>query len=126
MHRQFFIALAAAALLFLAAVLLLPTLFARSGSVRDASVAFLTVSNCWFDKRHPGRYAAFSLTNNTPCRIGYYAESIEVRTEHGWQATALQCTPSNWIRFGAIMERGQSSVFYVPPPTSNAAWRLRI
>lgn len=72
-----------------------------------------------------GRFAAFCLSNASPLRTTYFAESIDVWTETGWQTNRLVGTPTNWPHFGGGFEPGQSSVFYVPSPT-NSKWRIRI
>ena len=71
------------------------------------------------------RFAAFRLTNASPLRVSYFVESVDVWTAAGWQTNRLRATPTNWPHFGSGFGPGESSVFYVPPPT-NSKWRIRL
>lgn len=72
-----------------------------------------------------GRFAAFHLTNASPLRVNYFADSIDVWTEDGWQTNRQLMTPTNWPHFGTSFGPGESGVFYVPSPT-NSKWRIRL
>ena len=76
---------------------------------------------------HYERFAAFRLSNASPVRVNYFAESVDVFTEAGWQTNGLRATPTptNWPYFGAAFGPGESLMFYVPPP-SNSKWRIRL
>ena len=69
--------------------------------------------------------ATFRLSNSSPQRIAYYAESIEIWTPNGWPTTTLRCTPTNWYGFGAPLAPGESCTFYVPLPLADR-WRIRV
>ena len=116
---------AGASVLVIAAALLLPAVLARSHSAQRASLTFLTVTNCRVDRWHTGTHAMFCLSNDTASRLCYYAESMEVRGEQGWEATILRCSPTNWFGFATILARGKARTFCVPLPTDRS-WRIRI
>ena len=105
---------------------------ARSGKRKpqqQAMLTFLSYTNFGVPdgKRRVryDRFAAFCLSNASPLRATYGAESVEVWTEAGWQTNWLRGTPTNWLHFSSGFGPGQSSIFLVPPPT-NSKWRIRL
>ncbi len=104
----------------------------RSGTGKQqqrAKLTFLSYTNFGVPDPPRGvrydRFAAFRLTNAGPLRVSYFVESVDVWTKAGWQTNRLRATSTNWPHFGSAFGPGESSVFYVPPPT-NSKWRIRL
>jgi hypothetical protein len=75
-----------------------------------------------------GEFAVFMLKGPPVRNICYEAASVELQTAEGWvtNQTFFPDMPTNWPFFAAAIPAEGRLVFWVPPPSTNELWRIRL
>lgn len=71
--------------------------------------------------------AAFTITNGTSAHIACGPEAIEYRTNNVWKKISLRGNyrlTRHWTAVPEELHAGEAKSFAVPPPVTNANWRL--
>jgi hypothetical protein len=101
-----------------------PVTNTQTSRPQDASLDFVGFTNVPIK----GQYAMFCLTNGTRVPIVCVPDAVEQLNEGAWMRTPLtgraRRVLRDWIGVQEELRPGEAFTFSVPPPTTNAAWRL--
>lgn len=115
-----------------AAVLSAPQAAPAAPASQTATVSWLGFTNLSAGATfsHSGRFATLCITNPISIRFACVPLSVEYQTNGTWVTNALTGRWQSWVirkweSFDNDYPVSAARVFYVPPPVTNGAWRLR-